>query len=120
MPRELVCQVAGELIALGLVTISMLASNGSANEASLGTQDVMNIGYSGSLRATSAPAGDKGSNFSSAAPVETLSQWGNGGNGATFVLGGGWVVTSSLPRAVQSSGPLNLNKKVYAPAGSSR
>jgi hypothetical protein len=120
MPRELVCQVAGELIALGLVTIFMPSSHGPANEASLTTQDVMNIGYSGSLRATSTPAGDKGSNFSSAAPVETLSQWGNGGNGATFVLGGGWVVTSSLPRAVQSSGPLNLNKKVYAPAGSSR
>ncbi len=102
IPRELVCQVAGELIALGLVNISMPAS-GSTNEAS-NLQGFMSAGLSS----------NNGINFSAPAPIETLSQWGNGGNGATFVLGGGWVVSSSPSPSLQSTGSYNLNSKVYA------
>jgi len=116
MPRELVCQLAGELIAFGLVTISMPTS-GSVNEPSPITQGFVNTGLSNSYAMA---ANDNGSNFSTTAPIETLSQWGNGGNGATFVLGGGWVVASSPSQPLQSSGPLNLSDKMYAQAGGVR
>ncbi len=128
MPRELVCQVADELIALGLVTISMPAI-GLKNEPTPGLQDHMNGSLSNSYMpmpgysAFPVPFSDAampaniGSNYSSPVPIETHSQWGNGGNGATFVLGGGWVVASSPPQPVQSSNLHNLGDKVYAGAG---
>lgn len=110
LPQQ-VCQVAGELLALGLVTISS------------GTQDVVSAGigngyapmpgFSGSFMLV--PGG--ASNFS--VPIETQSQWGNGGNGATFVLGGGgWVVASSPSQ--QSSDPFDVSKRDYAQVGEVR
>jgi hypothetical protein len=79
-------RIACELQALGLVTIlSPGASNmlpvmgGSAEtEAFAGFQqaDVAQMSYT--------PAG---------LPIETVSQWGNGGNGAKFQLGSGWVIS---------------------------
>lgn len=131
MPRELVCQVAGELISLGLVTISMPAF-GSTNEPAPSPQDPMNAGLSNSYMPMpgysalpvpfwgAAMPPNYGSNYSSPVPIETHSQWGNGGNGATFVLGGGWVVASSPPQPAQSSGLHNLGNKVYAHAGGVR
>jgi uncharacterized protein DUF4388 len=110
MPRELVCQVAGELIALGLVTIFMPAS-GSTNDQSPVPQDVMNLILSNS---NFLQANGNINNPSAPAPIETQSQWGNGGNGATFVLGGGWVVTSSPSQPLQPSGPHSLSNQVYA------
>lgn len=41
--------------------------------------------------------------FSAALPFETESQWGNGGNGATFVPGRGWITT---PQSLQPLQPL--------------
>lgn len=41
--------------------------------------------------------------FSSALPCETESQWGNGGNGATFVPGRGWI---AAPQSLQPLQPL--------------
>jgi hypothetical protein len=110
LPQQ-VCQVAGELLALGLVTISS------------GTQDVVSAGigngyapmpgFSGAFMLV--PGG--ASNFS--VPIETHSQWGNGGNGATFVLGGGgWVVASSPSQ--QSSDPFDVSKRDYAQVGEVR
>jgi Domain of unknown function (DUF4388) len=131
MPRELVCQVAGELIALGLVTISMPVF-GLTNESVPSPQDPMNAGSSKNYVPMSgysvspvplmgaAMLANNGSNYSSPAPIETHSQWGNGGNGATFVLGGGWVVASSPFQPVQSSGLDNFGNKVYAGAGGVR
>jgi hypothetical protein len=116
MPRELVCQVAGELIALGLVTISMPAS-GSTNDQSPVSQELMNVGLSNSFIIQ---AYGKGSGVSSPAPIETHSQWGNGGTGATFVLGGGWIVSSSPVQPLQPSGPHYLGNEVYAQAGGVR
>ncbi len=117
MPPGLVCQVAGELIVLGLVTLSLSGSaHGLASglqDAAMGTSHVVPMpGYTTTpvpALTAAMPAPGNVANFTSPAPIETHSQWGNGGNGATFVLGGGWVVASS-----QSSGPLN---KVYAQAG---
>jgi len=128
MPRELVCQVAGELIALRLVTIYIPAIE-LTNEPTPSLQEAMNAGLSNSFvpmpgySAFPAPIwGDampasNGSSYSSPVPIETHSQWGNGGNGATFVLGGGWVVASSPPQPVQSGSPHNVGDKVYAGGG---
>jgi hypothetical protein len=57
-----------------------------------------------------------GSGYFSPAPIETYSQWGNGGNGATFVLGGGWVVSTSPSQPLQSVDPYNVNNSSYAQA----
>jgi len=104
LPQQ-VCQVAGELLALGLVTISS------------GIQDVVSAGIGNSyapmpgFSASFMPVPGGASNFS--VPIETHSQWGNGGNGATFVLGGGgWVVASSPSQ--QSSDPFDVSKRDYA------
>ncbi len=110
LPQQ-VCQVAGELLALGLVTISS------------GIQDVVSAGIGNGyapmpgFSAPFTPVPGGASNFS--APIETHSQWGNGGNGATFVLGGGgWVVASSSIQ--QSSGPFDVSKRDYAQVGGVR
>ena len=116
MPRELVCQVAGELMELALVTISM-PDSGSSNGQPAVPQDVMNAG----LRNTHAMhLNGQGSNYFSPAPIETFSQWGNGGNGATFVLGGGWVVSTSPSQPLQRIDPNNVNTIAYAQAGGVR
>jgi Domain of unknown function (DUF4388) len=110
LPQQ-VCQIAGELLALGLVTISS------------GIQDVVSAGIGNSyapmpgISASFMPVPGGASNFS--VPIETHSQWGNGGNGATFVLGGGgWVVASSPIQ--QSSGPFDVNSRDYAQVGGVR
>ena len=113
MSRELVCQVAGELIALGLVTAS-LQDSGFANDLAPFPLDITNAGLSNNdvMRAQG-----NGSNSYSPPPIETHSQWGNGGNGATFILGNGWVVASSPSHPAQSSDLYNSDKNVYAEAG---
>ncbi len=110
LPQQ-VCQVAGELLALGLVTIS----SGIQDVVSAGTGNgyAPMPGFSGSFM----PVPGGASNFS--VPIETHSQWGNGGNGATFVLGGGgWVVASSPSQ--QSSDPFDVSKRDYAQVGEVR
>ena len=121
---EQVCRIAGELIALGLVTIS-LPPSGPVNELSPVSRDhikaVLSNGYISPGHAASLaqpwsavmPVTDKINPFSSPAPIETQSQWGNGGNGATFRLGGGWVITPSPSQSSQTSDALQLNNLVY-------
>jgi hypothetical protein len=130
MPREQVCQLAGELITLGLVTIAMPTS-GPLNELSPVSKDLINAGPGNGYVAPGHAASvaqpwsasmpvEENNQSSSPMPIETRSQWGNGGNGATFLLGGGWVVAPSPSQPLQASGPLQLNNRVYAPAGNSR
>jgi hypothetical protein len=128
MSRDQVCQIAGELIALGLVTIS-LPPSGPVNELSPVSRDYINAGLSNGYispgHAASLaqpwsaimPVTDNINPFSSPAPIETQSQWGNGGNGATFMLGGGWVVAPSPSQSSQTSGALQLNNRAYEQVG---
>lgn len=71
MSPEQVCQAAGELKAWGLVIVSFPETLASREAGQTTTTAPRRPGY----------------------PIETQSQWGNGGNGATFVLGNGWVVS---------------------------
>ena len=109
MSRELVCQVAGELVALSLVTVSLPVS-GLTHDSTPFPQNVTHAGFSNSDVTQAHGSG----NFFSPPPVETHSQWGNGGTGATFVLGNGWVVASSPSQPLQSSELHNTSGIEYA------
>lgn len=127
-----VCQVAGELVALGLIMLSMPGYGyGNAYEQSpIGRDYVQPVPSNGMMMPgySPAPAQSWGvaqpwyntpARFSQPYPIETQSQWGNGGNGATFLLGNGWVVA---PSNGQPSQPMRLryqdeNSQVYAKAG---
>ena len=113
MSRELVCQLAGELLALGLVTVS-LPDSGLTNDLAPFPLDMTSAGLSNS---DVVQAQGNGSDSYSLPPIETHSQWGNGGNGATFILGNGWVVASSPSHPSQSSDLYNADKNAYAEAG---
>jgi len=116
MSRELVCQVAGELVALGLVIVC-LPDSGPTNDLAPFTLDLTNADLSNSYVVQ---AHGNRSNPHLAPPIETHSQWGNGENGATFILGNGWVVASSPSQPLQSSELYNASKNVYAEAGGIR
>ena len=113
MPSERICQIVGELIALGLVTLSTSAF-GPLNDASPALKEAMVAGTMSSYTSSA----DSARSFSSSGPVETVSQWGNGGSNATFVLGGGWVVATPASQLAQRSGPLDV--PTYAQAGDIR
>jgi len=115
MSRELVCQVAGELVALGLVTVS-LPDFGLTNDLAPFPLDLTKVGLSNSYIMQA----HGGSDPFSPPPIETHSQWGNGGTGATFVLGNGWVVASSPSQPLQSSELYNTSKNEYAEASGIR
>lgn len=62
------------------------------------------------------PGTSTASSFAETQPFENESQWGNGGNGATYVPGQGWV-TRPLPlQPLQPSGALYSPQPVYAAA----
>lgn len=131
MSREQVCQVAAELAALGLVTISA-PTVGAVNELSPLSKDYMQAGLANGFVTPGAaalpvqpwdammPAPDHANRYNARPPIETHSQWGNGGNGATFVLGNGWVVNSpsaqpSQPMYATDSSP--TKDRMFAKAG---
>ncbi len=115
MSRELVCQVAGELVALSLVTVSLPVS-GLTHDSTPFPRDLTQAGFSNSYVAQARD----GSDFFSPPPIETHSQWGNGGTGATFVLGNGWVVASSPSQSLRSSELHNTSGIEYVEASGIR
>ena len=115
MSRELVCQVAGELVALSLVTVNLPVS-GLTHDSTPFPRDLTHAGFSNSYVAQARD----GSDFFSPPPIETHSQWGNGGTGATFVLGNGWVVASSPSQSLQSSELHNTSGIEYVEASGMR
>ncbi len=130
VPADVLCQVAGELIALGLIHVSMPMQQVSMNALYPGVANLVstttNNGSVSYGYATNAPqpwvaitptTDSLSPNFSVPMPFETVSQWGNGGNGATFVPGQGWVAN---PQPMQPGSPLYTTNGVYAPIGSGR
>jgi len=115
MSRELVCQVVGELVALSLVAVHLPDSE-LTHDSNPFLIDIANAGFSNYYAAQAQSYGD---DFSSP-PIETHSQWGNGGTGATFVLGNGWVVASSSSQLLPSSEPYNGSGIEYAEASGIR
>ena len=115
MSRELVCQVAGELVALSLVTVNLPVS-GLTHDSTPFPRDLTHAGFSNSYVVQARD----GSDFFSPPPIETHSQWGNGGTGATFILGNGWVVASSPSQSLQSSELHNASGIEYVEASGIR
>ncbi|HWS84405.1 MAG TPA: DUF4388 domain-containing protein [Ktedonobacteraceae bacterium] len=113
MPPELLCQVSGELMAEHLLHVS-LTEQTPMNEISpmpheRVTSGRLSNGYVAPAYAAVAAMSSSSNiavpdvqmQFSSSLPFETESQWGNGGNGATFVPGRGWI---TAPQPLQSIG----------------
>lgn len=119
-PADQVRTVAGELMAIGLV-MPLTQATGAFNAFPAPPMAGMTNGMapSGQYPApqpTWAPqqmVSPAPAPF--AAPIETQSQWGNGNNGATFMVGGGWVL-SEKQAAVQPGQP----SAAYAPVGGYR
>ncbi len=131
---DAICVLAGELVAEGLIYVvppdQVQIQVPAFNTQDLSTPDVANAyvapGYaavSANPWSTSVPAlssTDAIPNPSTALPFETESQWGNGGNGATFVPGRGWITTPQTMQPLYSVGALASPSGIYAPVTSSR
>jgi len=130
MPPDLFCQTAGELVAEHLVHVS-LPEQTRMSENSSAPQDRVTSGLSNGYMAsayaaiTAMPSSSTMSvpdvqlQFSSSLPFETESQWGNGGNGATFVPGRGWITAPQPLQPLRStSGPLTSAPAAYMQVGS--
>jgi Domain of unknown function (DUF4388) len=111
MSRDIVCQVAGELVALGLISVSFPTSELKHDSHSF-PPDVATAGVSNSY--IGQPQTQSSEDFFSPFPIETHSQWGNGGTGATFVLGNGWVVAPTPSQPLRSSELHTGGKVEYA------
>ncbi len=122
LPGDYVCQVAGELIAMGVISIS--SPMPTMNEYSPAPQHLVGTGMENGYGYVAGAAQPWAAMMSTmmegpgGVPIETQSQWGNGGNGATFVPGRGWVLNASqAPEAqfqpVEQPYPGN---NLYAPA----
>jgi hypothetical protein len=129
----LVCRVAGELLAEGLI---QLIPPGSApiqvNElspisGSMPTSGLNNGYVTPGYAATTAspwsptlPTADVAPPHATGMPFETESQWGNGGNGATFIPGRGWIANPQPLQPLHSSGSSVVPRGAYAHVGGGR
>jgi hypothetical protein len=140
MPPEQICQIAGELVLLGLIQL-VLPGQATINAMSplrLSEAAVMRpyngqVGFSrsgsregydearpyGSMPTSTPLPSTTGMLAPNAIPplappsgLETESQWGNGGNGATFITGRGWVVKPQPLRPLSASGPIAVTPSV--------
>lgn len=132
MSGERICQLAAELVALNVITL-LLPTFGAVNELSPVSQEYIWAGLGNGMMAPGfaaypaqpwdavMPATNPSySQFADQHPIDTHSQWGNGGNGATFVLGNGWVVASTPAQPSQPipiNGQYAANNRIYAKAG---
>ena len=128
MSPEMVCKLAGELIANGLVHVTMPVE-APVNELSPLSRNLITSGLSNGYVAPGyaaspaqpwvavTPTTDPLRPLPATASIETQSQWGNGGNGATFVPGRGWVLATQPRQVLQPSGPIAVSGGVYAQVG---
>jgi Domain of unknown function (DUF4388) len=117
MTPEMICQVAGELIAERLIQLSLPVQT-EVSELSPVSRELVSSGLSNGFIApgysataaspwSPAVAGADGlPQFASSVPFETQSQWGNGGNNASFVPGRGWIASPQPLQPLPTSGPL--------------
>jgi hypothetical protein len=134
---DIVCPVVGELIAEELITISMPTDNLQPDLAPVSGELVasgLSNGYVAPGYASSAvspwsaslpampqsdmnPTPFTGTGQVPGNGIVTESQWGNGGNGAKFVPGRGWITGPQAMQPLPSSGPLASPSGIYMPLG---
>ena len=113
MPAQ-VCQVAGELCALGLIELvlpdalplhelSPLSRETGSGQMSNGYSAP---GFAGSGVLPRAQGVADSMKLQASSSFETQSQWGNGGNGATFIPGQGWIAVPQPLQPLPSHGPM--------------
>lgn len=131
-PAEIVCNVAGELIAEGLVHVTMPGTH-QVLEMSPMARELNASGMSNGYVAPGYPSAaaspwsasltvvpttpDVPLSLSPAGPIPTESQWGNGENGATFIPGHGWVMNPSSGQPFQPNNSQVSPGGLYAPSG---
>jgi hypothetical protein len=124
MTPEQVCQTAGELLALGLVTVQAQATPAVFSEFEIAPSTGYGAGigaYYGLNRGDALPNAQGVASPAAPAmgyglPFESQSQWGNGGNGATFQGGVGWVVTPAQSHYDPQSDPASEYNRAFAQA----
>ena len=117
MMPEMICQLAGELIVAGLVNVVLPSQLQSMAQPMSEFMPASTTGpippsWSGEM---SSP--EMLPQYSPILPSETRSQWGNGGNGATFVLGHGWIASPQPMTPLQPTGNMAIPGGAYAYAG---
>ncbi len=128
---HLVCQIAGELLAEGLIQLippgaapiqmKEVAPASNPMTTSGVYNNYMTPGYAAATTPPwSSALPDMAAPNTPPIPFETQSQWGNGGNGATFVPGRGWIATPQPLQPLHSSGSLVAHRGAYAQAGGGR
>ena len=149
MVPELVCQVAGELVAEGLIQVALPeqsqryeqggplpdnaapgmstgyvapgynATVGSPWSASIPGLPLADVAAQYAPVAAAQESPMSAPHFPSSLPFETQSQWGNGGNGATFIPGRGWIATPQPMQPLHSNSSFsNSYNGAYAQMGS--
>jgi len=130
MSVDQVRRIVGQLWAVGLVRFSLPVSMPVLSQEMLPvTPQPFTSGITGGLvphpyatapvQASHTPAppmNGASPAFTAQSPFETESQWGNGGSGATFVPGQGWVARSQPLQPLQPSGALYVSQQIYAHA----
>ncbi|HEY4032757.1 MAG TPA: DUF4388 domain-containing protein [Ktedonobacteraceae bacterium] len=129
MPPESLCQIAGELLAEQVLNVSLSGQTRTGEISPVPHEPVSSVsnGYKTPVYAAAASMPSSGNisvpdvqlQLSSALPFETESQWGNGGNGATFVPGRGWITTPQPLQPLQSNRPSANPAIAYMQVGSS-
>lgn len=99
---EQVCTVAGELMAIGLVTPLVQTTNGSPEFSSQPAMPAVPFPRTAHAPTWAPPQPKPAAPMPAATPLATQAQWGNGDTGATFMVGSGWVIASK-PTASQSN-----------------
>jgi hypothetical protein len=129
MPPAMLCQIAGELVINQLV--QLLPPDGNlAQELSPTSREFMASGLGNGYVAPGysavpaqpwngpvPPTPEAVPQMSSPVSFATESQWGNGGNGASFIPGRGWV---AAPQPPQVMSPGNSPSLSYIPTGGSQ
>jgi hypothetical protein len=123
MSPEQLCQVAGELMAEQLLRVSwpdQTQMNESHEQAISGLSNGYQApAYAAGAMSSSGQLSDAQLQLSSSLSFETESQWGNGGNGATFVPGRGWITAPQPLQPLQSNGSLANSAVLYTQVSSS-